>query len=335
MGTRRGDDRRAREEAAAWFTRLKQPGVKESSVDEFLAWRRAPANDEAYAEVEARWRQADRIRNDPELVRAAEAALLRPRSAARLRREVRRRALPLALGVTACIAVGTGLVILRMQAPTYATDVGARQVVRLDDGSVLHLNTNSKVRVGYRRDERRLILLRGEAFFEVAHDPQRPFVVEAGDARVRAIGTKFDVRRAGDDISVTLVEGRIQVASDAQRARWTLAPNQQITLNHDPATPRTTDAADATSWTTGRLRFRDTPLASAIAEVNRYSRTEISLQAPELAATRVSGVFEAGDTHAFVSAVSELFDLKATGGQGRIVLEPRRAARSNDLKGSG
>ena len=326
MGTRGGNDRRALEEAAAWFTRLKQPAVSESSVDEFMAWRRIPANDDAYSAVEARWRQADRVRNDPDLVRITEAALLRPRFAARLRQGVRRNALPLALAVTACIAGAVAvLVAVRMQSQTYATDVGARQVVRLDDGSVLHLNTDSKVRVGFRRDERRLVLARGEAFFEVAHDPQRPFIVEAGDARVRAVGTKFDVRRAGEATSVTLVEGRVQVAREARPDRWTLTPNQQITLDGAPATPRAADGADVTSWTTGRLRFRRTPLASAIAEVNRYSRTKISLQAAGLDATQVSGVFDTGDTPAFVSAVSEIFDLKATDAPGRVVLEPRHA----------
>ena len=331
MGTRGGNDRRALEEAAAWFTRLKQPAVSESSVDEFMAWRRVPANDDAYSEVEARWRQADRVRNDPELVRATEAALLRPRFAARLREGLRRRALPLALVATAGVAGAAAVFIaVRLQPQTYMTDVGARQVVRLDDGSVLHLNTDSRVIVRYRREERRLVLARGEAFFEVAHDPQRPFIVEAGDARVRAVGTKFDVRRAGEATSVTLVEGRVQVGRDARPDRWTLTPNQQITLDGAPATLRPADGADVTSWTTGMLRFRQTPLATAVAEVNRYSRTKISLQAPNLIATRVSGVFETGDTPAFVSAVGGLFDLKASNAAGRIVLEPRRAAGEDE-----
>lgn len=330
MGTRGGNDGRALEEAAAWFTRLKQPAVSESAVDEFMAWRRVPANDDAYSEVEARWRQADRLRNDPELVRATEAALLRPRLAARLRDSLRRRALPLALVATACVAGAAAVFVLVLQRQTYTTDVGARQVVRLEDGSVLHLNTDSKVMVRFRREERRLVLARGEAFFEVAHDPQRPFIVEAGGARVRAVGTKFDVRRAADATSVTLVEGRVQVGPNAQPDRWTLTPNQQITLDGAPATPRAADGADVTSWTTGTLRFRQTPLATAVAEVNRYSLIKISLQAPDLAATRVSGVFETGDTPAFVSAVTELFDLKATKAPDRIVLEPRRAAREGE-----
>lgn len=323
MGTRRGDDRRAREEAAAWFTRLRQPAVRESSIDEFLAWRRVPANDDAYTEVEARWREADRVRNDPELVRAAEAALLRPRPLARLRQGLKGGTLPLAVALTACIAGAVAVLIaVRLQPQTYSTDVGARQVVRLDDGSVLHLNTDSKVRVGFRPKERRLVLVRGEAFFEVAHDAQRPFIVQAGDARVRAIGTKFDVRRAEGATSVTLVEGRVVVDRNDRPDRWTLAPNQQITVDGGRPAVRAAEGADVTSWTTGKLRFRAIPLASAIAEVNRYSRTKISLQAPNLAATRVSGVFETGDTPAFVSAVAGLFDLKATNAPGRIVLKP-------------
>lgn len=298
------------EEAAGWFTRLKQESVSEASIDDFLAWRRDPANDAAYAEVEARWRQADRVSNDPELVRLTEAALRKPRFWDGLKRRLASNLLPLGL-VAATLAGAVVLLVVQLQPQAYETDVGAQQIVRLGDGSVLRLNTASRVEVRFGRQERRLVLQRGEAFFEVAHDAERPFVVVAGDTQVRALGTKFDVRRLDGQTQVTLAEGRVEVARPGRKEAWTLAPNQQITLNGAPPAPRVADAATATSWTTGRLRFQGTPLAEAVAEVNRYTHTKIILDAGAVADERVSGVFDTGDTKAFVSAVTELFGLSA------------------------
>lgn len=319
MGTLRGDGRRTLEEAAAWFTRLKQESVSEATIDAFMAWRREPTNDAAYSEVEARWRQADRVSNDPELVRLTETALRRGKPWDIVKRLLSRNLLPLGL-VGATLAGALVFLILRLQPQAYETDVGVQQIVRLSDGSVLRLNTASRIQVHYARNERRLVLQRGEAFFEVAHDVARPFIVVAGDTRVRALGTKFDVRRTGGATQVTLAEGRVEVARPGRKEQWTLTPNQKITLNGAPAAPQPADAAVATSWTQGRLRFHDTPLIEAVSEVNRYSRSKITLDAGPIEHERVSGVFDTGDTKAFVAAVSEIFRLRAEPSADGVVL---------------
>lgn len=322
MLTQQGDDRRVLEEAAAWFTRLKQSSVSEATIEEFFAWRGDPVNAEAYAEVVARWRQADRVRNDPELVALTEAALRKETLLARWRRLFRSPVLPLSL---ASLALG-GLLVLfvaQFRHQTYETDIGAQQIVRLDDGTVLRLNTDSKVAIHFGRKLRSVRLLRGEGFFEVAHDPARPFVVEAGATRVRALGTKFDVRRLQAGTQVTLLEGRVQVTRSSRPEAWTLRPNEQITVNGKVAPPRSADAAAASSWTTGRIRFHETPLASAVAEMNRYSRTKIVLEADHLVDIRVNGIFETGNTQAFLSAVTELFGLEAVTTSNGYVLRSR------------
>ncbi len=325
MAKRQPNDRRSLEEATAWFTRLKQDSVSEASIEDFFAWRRTPANGAAYAEVEARWRQADNVRNDPELVHLTEMALRREAFWPRLRRRLRSPILPLGFAATAVLVAAAIIVVGPFRPPTYETAVGAQQIVRLEDGSVLRLNTDSKATVRYSRHERRLVLLRGEGFFEVAHDAARPFVVEAGPAQVTALGTKFDVRRAGAATHVTLLEGHVQVARPSRSETWTLKPDQQITLDGAASGPRATDATDATSWTTGRLRFRETPLAAAVEDVNRYSRNKIILEANHLGPVRVSGMFDTGDSQAFISAVCELFDLEAVPGPEGTTLRARRA----------
>ncbi|MCC7267752.1 MAG: FecR domain-containing protein [Caulobacteraceae bacterium] len=327
MGTLRGDDRRTLEEAAAWFTRLNQESVSEALAEEFFQWRRTPAHRAAYAEVEARWRQADRVRNDPELVRLTETALRRPKARQVFWRRAAK-ALPQFGLATAVLAGAIALAVTLFAPQTYHTEVGAQQIVRLEDGSVLRLNTDSKVEVRFTRTERRLVLRRGEGFFEVAHDVARPFVVQVGDAEVRALGTRFDVRRAGPATQVVLLEGRVRVSRPTRDEQWTLTPNQKIVLNGARPSPASADAASATSWTTGRLRFHQTPLADAVAEVNRYNREQIALDAGPVGQVRVSGVFDTGDTRGFVSAVTELFDLRAEVTAGGVRLRAMDAPRA-------
>jgi transmembrane sensor len=275
------------------------------------------------------WRKAGALSADPEIRAAADEALRR-------RRNRERRAPPTRIGPTrlsiglAGLALAGGLAawaVLRAQ-PDYTTGVGEQRLVLLADGSRVRLNTDTALRVNFRNDVRRVTLLRGEALFEAAHDAARPFIVTANGAEVRAIGTKFDVRRGPEDVRVTLLEGRVQVASKAA-APALLQPNQQLTVSrHGVSAPRPTDASEAAGWTTGRLTFRAVPLAEAVAEVNRYSRRKIVLAGgPELARRPVSGVFDTGDTAAFVSAVQVLFDLRtAPGSSDAIRLTPAQPA---------
>jgi transmembrane sensor len=207
-------------------------------------------------------------------------------------------------------------------APHYATRVGEQRLIRLADGTKVRLDTDTQIAVRFAAGERHVRLARGQAFFDVAHDPARPFIVDAGAMRVRAVGTRFDVRRDGADAKVTLVEGVVQVRSEgAPASTWTLKPGEQVALGRASA-PIRADVAAATSWTTGRVIFQGLPLAQAIDEVNRYSPRKIRLEAGAVAAIPVTGSFEAGDTDGFVSAVSDLHGLIAKQApDGTIVLD--------------
>ncbi|HEY8616072.1 FecR family protein [Phenylobacterium sp.] len=311
-------------EAAAWHARLGNRSISTQALRDFRDWRSVPANDAAYQAVEQAWARSQRLASDPEILRTTEAMLTRPR----------RRFWPpprpalWALAVAAVAIPLLALLSVRLGDPLYRTGVGEQRLVRLADGSRLHLNTDSQARVAFDRGTRRLVLLRGEAFFDVAHDAARPFVVEAGDARVRALGTRFGVRRVEHAVQVTLLEGAVKVAVDEGHT-WALAPNQEVTVTaNGGGQVRVTDAALDTSWTTGRLHFRSTPLAEAVAEVNRYADRKVELRADGLAARPVSGVFDVGDTDAFVHAVSALFDLRvedAEGGPIRLAVGAGRA----------
>ncbi|MBW7947314.1 MAG: FecR domain-containing protein, partial [Sphingomonadaceae bacterium] len=189
------------------------------------------------------------------------------------------------------------------------TAVGEQRIVRLDDGSRVHVNTASSVRIAFEGDVRGVVLEEGEAFFEVAPDPARAFVVAAGDAEVRALGTRFLVRRA-DGVRVALAEGRVAVSAGG--ATRMLEPGEAVRVSGGGiGEPAPADIAALTGWLSGRLVFEETPLSAAIAEVNRYSRDPVVLAADGYGARAVSGVFETGDRAAFVSAVGALFALRA------------------------
>jgi transmembrane sensor len=310
-----------RREAAAWFARLKQRRVESDDIRAFSEWRRSPENAAAFARVESMWDAAEVLAHDADI--AALTASAATRDAAR-RPTLKQKLWP-ALGATLAAAAALGaLGFWHQQRPQiYETETGERRVVQLTDGSTVHLDTDSRIAVRLRGSLRRIELMSGQALFDVAHDTARPFVVDAGEARVTALGTRFDVFRLGEEVRVILVEGQIRVETPkAQRpGSWTLEPGEQVVPSARSPVVAKVDAIRATSWTSGRLIFDQTPLAAAVAEINRHSRTKIELRAAGVAETPVSGAFDAGDVEGFVSAVTELYPVRIeSAGDGVIVL---------------
>lgn len=214
--------------------------------------------------------------------------------------------------------------------PSYTTRIGEQRLVRLSDGSRITLNSNSYVRVAYRDGERRVRLERGEAYFEVARNPQRPFLVVAGDYRVTALGTAFIVRRDPARTSVVLVEGKVAVAG-ATSANLPLptSPRPVATTAPDLVTPvvltpgqRLILAGDVSArldqpvinavmaWRRGELVLDRTTLADAVAEMNRYDEMPLVIDDPRVAALRVSGIYHTGDNDAFAASVARLYGLE-------------------------
>ena len=223
---------------------------------------------------------------------------------------------------------GAGGIWLVSRPDIHTAGFGEREHVQLSDGSTVQLDAGSRIAVRMRGGARRIELLDGEALFDVRPDPSRPFEVTAGNTRIIALGTRFDVRRRGSEVRVVLVQGKVRVEADKPDGRhtWTLAPEQQITPTAAAPVVIAVDTGSATSWTAGRLMFDRTPLTTAIAEVNRYSRTPVELRADGLGRIEVSGVFDTGDADGFVSAVTALYPLRATQEDGAIILHagPRK-----------
>lgn len=300
---------KAADEAAAWHTRLGSKSVTPQTIEDFFVWRRAPLNDAAYRKVEAMWSRAQDLKDSPVIARALEEA-----------RGRRRRRAPLGpllagAGLAAAVIVGTvGAWTWLQGRDHFTTAIGEERVIQLADGSAVHLDTDSSVRVRFNGAERRVDLETGRALFTVAHETARPFIVRSGEAEVRAVGTVFDVRRRDGAVTVSMVDGLVEISSGAAGAGapQRLAAGQQMVVAQGARRLRAIDAATETSWTRNRLVFRGAPLRDAVGEVNRYLTDKIVLapDAPQTAS--VSGVFHTGDREAFVSAVGVLLSLKAT-----------------------
>ncbi len=324
MVNRRTLSDRATAEAAAWLARLESTGRTEATEAGLRAWLEADASHRsAFEKAMDLWAilpGAAAAREGQAAEDARLPALLTGWSG-------RRAARPLALVASLLLMIlAAGWWVL--QQPTgYATAVGEQKVATLEDGTRIALNTDTQLHVRYEEKRRSIILDDGEAMFEVARNPARPFVVTAGDKVVTAIGTSFIVRKTGKAVTVTLISGKVRVdtrpsaGSDAAVRSTMLAPGERFAGTADAAamvTPVSSEAA--TAWRRGQVMFNDTPLSAAVAELNRYGGPQIDVADPRLGALTVSGVFATNDTAEFADAVAALHGLAVDRDAGRIRL---------------
>jgi transmembrane sensor len=234
---------------------------------------------------------------------------------------------PWAAAAAAALALVV-IVSLYWRDNAFTTAVGQQRVRVLRDGTRVVLNTDTRIEVNYDEHARRVRLVRGEALFDVSKRPTWPFLVSVGDQEIRALGTSFIVRHDNDqDLSVTLVDGRISVApvpengEAPQQAPQVLVPGQRLVISghHAPAVDRP-ELSRVTAWERGRVEFDATPLEDATAEMNRYTTTRVIVADAEVAQLRIGGVFRAGDSDEFVKIVSAAFGLRAGRNGSDIVL---------------
>lgn len=321
------EQRRIDAEAAAWIARLQSSDRCDATDDALRAWLYADgAHEEAFERATEIWG----ILPGAALVAANAAGtpvvrpVLRP---ARMARPSPVWGLALAACLLLVVMVGGGWWLMN-RSLGYSTQVGEQKVATLKDGTRIALNTDTELAIDYEADVRRVRLDRGEAMFEVAPNPKRPFIVTAGDRTVRAVGTSFIVRRTAGGIVVTLIEGKVAVNQiGAARAHAADAPTllragERLTVSADaPSLIDQPLMEAATAWRRGQAVFTDMPLSTAVAELNRYGGPRITIGDPRLASLRVSGVFATNDTAEFASAIAALHNLhvQQTDGELRII----------------
>jgi transmembrane sensor len=206
----------------------------------------------------------------------------------------------------------------------YATAIGKVAIVSLPDGSHVTLNTDSRIRVTETATLRQVELQRGEAFFEVAHDTKRPFVVRVGNQRVVAVGTQFSVRREAGDAQVVVTEGQVRVQSATSTANAQLVVAGAVAQASDSGTLVQTrsvpQAEELLSWRRGILVFHDATLAEATTEFNRYNEHKIRIADARIGQLRIAGTFRSTNSDAFVRLLEHGYPLRAAETGGEIVL---------------
>lgn len=198
----------------------------------------------------------------------------------------------------------------------YSTAHAEQRSWRMPDGSTVHLNSSSEIEVKFDARRREVDLIRGQALFQVAKDPRRPFRVHAGDAVVEAVGTEFDVYRQPRRTLISVVEGRVAVwrlpDDPAARSGGSVEPvggpvaqldsGQQahITRESTVVSEHAADVRKTVAWLQRQVMFDHDPLGAAVEEFNRYAELQIRIDDPSLREVEISGIFSAYDAESFI-----------------------------------
>lgn len=287
------------DEAAQWVAEMDGAGWNASRQMELDAWLdRDTRHAGALLQAEAAWVAMDELNEHTEPAFGIGQTLYR------------RRGLLAAAAAMAASLVG-GLIVFG-PSTTYETDIGEIRRVPLADGSVAEINTGSKLDISLAETERYVRIERGEAWFHVAKNAQRPFVVVAGDARVVAVGTAFSVRRQEGGVGILVTEGIVDVSSgSADIQKVTLREGQRAFVTDDAVIriepPVSSFAQKSLAWRNGRIDLIGSSLQDAISEFNRYNRRKMILLDQKLALEVLDGSFRVDDIEGFATAVKSSF----------------------------
>ena len=328
-------------EAAVWVARLHGPSRTRQMEREFLAWQAgSPMHREAFERCTDVWQDIPRIGLATAYAGGATARAAAAGSRGR-RLEAARRWITASIVAGAVAACAVGVLHWRGE-NAFSTKVGEQRLVVLEDGSRMLLNTDTRLRVDFGSAQRTVEIRNGEAFFEVAKETRRPFVVRVAGTEVVAVGTAFAVRyapvsRAADELTVTLVEGRVNVRPASRNAADALAPERAFAMkagerlqldrrSRDAAIPVVAsmdrpDVERVMAWKRSEAVFDDASLADAVAEMNRYNRTPVVLlDGLASSGLRVSGLYRTDDSVGFATAVAALHGLNLREQGGRLEL---------------
>lgn len=307
--------------ASRWVAARDAGTMTASDERELAAWLAAdPLHARAFAQVEALWGTVGGVQ-----VKAAlrdRYGVITPPAQLRQRTWLSSQWVRPALAACLVLAVvGTAYDWPTRIRADAMTETGERRTVPLTDGSLVQLDTASAIAIDYGKDRRVIRLLKGEAAFTVMPDRARPFTVESGDGSTTALGTRFIVRRDGENTDVTVTEHRVRVA-------WPSPPTAALDLKQGQATrygpggiaqAHRVDASAADAWTRDVLVFVDRPLGEVVAELNRYHPGIIRVIGADLAARRVSGGFRTDDPVGAIDTLQRSLGIGSTRITNRLI----------------
>lgn len=326
-------------QAAYWIAKLDGGLPKPEVFKDFMRWKTAdPKHAEAYKELSLVWSTANKMQAEAEEANVAPLPASSNHAPVSSDPQSDHMAFALRMSFAASLIIGICLLVVSgwqssplmdEQSLQLHTLVGEQQRMQLSDGSELVLNTDSLARVEFNPDERRVYLTRGEAHFEIAHNPDRPFKVYTPLGNVRAVGTAFSVDLSQQEFSVTVTDGRIAVSSAEQMGRQKNQPlaladaGQQVTLvNQEPQVRSLSNAEmeKQTAWQQGLLVFDGEPLTQVIEQLSRYTDRDIVIADPGIADLKIGGQFRTNEIDGVLDALSNGFGIAVQYSDQRILL---------------
>lgn len=296
------------EQAATWLLRRNFFDWSENDQKELDAWLEAsPSNRVTYWRLNAALSRTDRLKALHQPMRRLPSGS--NQAFPKLARSIA------AVALIAVAATGSFLYLSKGKDETISTALGGHKVVTLADGSRIELNTSSTVRIHIDGKRRAITLVKGEAFFDVRHDAEHPFTVDAAGQRITDLGTKFVVRNLSDRVEVTLVEGRAHLAplDDTSKSRQAdLVPGDIATATNRSLSVMNTSSettAEKLSWRSGLLVFHNTALGEVARQFNRYNRGKLVIEGVA-ADLRVDGTFPADDPQTFTKIAGDILHLR-------------------------
>jgi len=299
-----------RDQALHWFTKSRLGTLSAQEQRECEAWRAAsPDNEREYRSLESLWRVADQLPHD-------EMRAIMDRTQEDIPAFYRRRRFMIGAGAACSAALVAGVVGNQLWRGTpeftaqFLTARGERRNFDLPDGSVLDLNTATQVTVAYYEGRRVVALETGEALFSVSPDASRPFTVDAGRAEVLVTGTRFNVRRDADAVSVAVQEGTVEFSAGPWWRRETARLTAGFVSGTSPSqalvAPYQDNVAALVAWQRGRLVFRDQPLSEVVLELNRYLVRPLRLNDGRVGQIRISGTVGIDEPESVLDVLPEI-----------------------------
>lgn len=298
----------ARDAALGWFVKMRSGEATSAEVADFQRWIVASAeNRREYDALEALWGDLDQVGDPRRAGVSAGAPAFRASGAM-----ISRRGLFLgATGVAAAVAAGVALGVPSWFDGDIRTGVGEQRQLALADGSRVELDADSALSLQFTPQARRLTLLRGRAFFDVAPDPARAFSVTAAGGVTTAMGTQFSVHLWSDEVTVAVSESAVSIRAGAA-ARAELRAGEAVSYDASGIgeTEQVSDA-QASAWRRGKLIFEDRPLRQVIADVNRYRAGTIMVTDSTLLRLRVSGIFDIRQPDGVLEAITRSLPVRS------------------------
>lgn len=308
------------DEAIEWFSRLHSGRPTPEDISRFEAWRKlSSSHAEAYADIEKLWILLDRSAQ-----RVFEQEQTQTRTKTRPAPSARKSITPFAKEMSRRTLIGISLAaVMTMLAwlpgaflfwsSDYHTHWGERLELTLEDGSQVTLNTHTALSVEFSPQQRVIKLQEGEAYFQVTHNPIRPFIVVTDHGAIKVTGTAFDIHEQDDRMTVTVSEGRVKVYRDGDEQKAVeLTAGWQATSNIYGTSPLLhVDAKQVSAWRNGFLEFNLQSLASVVDELNRYFPGKIMIADPRIRKRTVSGAFDLTHPQDILSALEKNLGLRA------------------------